>query len=169
MFSGALRTVVSGLLAVTICSTLLIGCADGDDPGQAGPDAALFSLIGLDGHEATEAVYERVGVRFGLDCEQTWEASLDSTGLDPNYPEASGLTEGSAPAPEILEAIREAGSGPDSFEHWHVTATQAVFASFDIQEGWSALPEVIQVIWLGYDAEGTPHWGADYGALLGPC
>ena len=71
MFSGALRTVVIGLWAVTICSTLLIGCADGDDPGQAGPDAAPFSLIGLDGHEATEAVYERVGVRYGLDCEQT--------------------------------------------------------------------------------------------------
>ena len=169
MLSGALRTVVIGSLAVAICSTLLIGCAGGEDPVQAEPDSTPFSLIGLDGHEATEAVFERVGERYGLDCEQSWEASLDSTGLDPNYPEASGLAEGSAPTSEILEAIREAGSEPDSFEHWHVTATRAVFASFDIREGWSALPEVIQVLWLGYDAEGRPHWGADYGALLGPC
>ena len=169
MLSAPFRTVVVGSLAVAICSTLLIGCADGDDPGQAGPDAAPFSLVGLDGHEATEAVFERVGERYGLDCEQTWEVSPDSTGLDPNYPEASGLTEGSAPTSEILEAIREAGSEPESFEHWHVTATRVVLASFDIVEGWNALPEVIQVLWLGYDAEGRPHWGADHGAMLGPC
>ena len=161
--------VVLGSLAVAICSTLLIGCAGGGDPVQAEPDSTPFSLVGLDGHEATEAVFERVGERYGLDCEQSWEAALDVTGLDPDYPEASGLAEGSAPTPEILEAIREAGSEPESFEHWHVTATRAVFATFDIEEGWSALPEVIQVLWLGYGAEGRPHWGADYGAVLGPC
>ena len=169
MLSAPFRTVVVGSLAVAICSTLLIGCAGGGDPVQAEPDSAPFSLVGLDGHEATEAVFERVGERYGLDCEQSWEAAIDVTGLDHNYPEASGLAEGSAPTSEILEPIRDAGSEPELFEHWHVTATRAVLASFDIVEGWNALPEVIQVLWLGYDAEGRPHWGADYGAMLGPC
>ena len=168
MLSAPFRTVVVGSLAVAICSTLLIGCADGDDPGQAGPDAAPFSLIGLDGHEATEAVFERVGERYGLDCEQSWEAAIDVTGLDPNYPEGSGLAEGSAPTSEILEAIREAGSEPESFEHWHVTATRAVFASFDIVEGWNALPEVIQVLWLGYDAKGGRTGALITGQCSGP-
>ena len=167
--NGVVRTVFAGLTAVTICSVLLASCAVGKDQVKAEPDSAPFSLVGLDGHEATQAVYERVGERYGLDCEQSWEASLDVTGLDPNYPEASGLADGSEPTPEILDAIREAGSHPDSFEHWYVTSTRAVFASFEIEEGWNALPEVIQVLWLGYDAEGTPRWGADYGALLGPC
>ena len=126
-------------------------------------------MVGLDGHEAIEAVYERVGERYGLYCMSDWEASLDVGGLDPNYPEASGLADGSEPTPEMLDAIVEAGSYPESFEYWYVTATRAVFASLNIEEGWSPLPEVIQVSWLGFDSEGRPHWGADYGALLGPC
>ena len=67
------------------------------------------------------------------------------------------------------EAIRRAGSDPDFFEYSYVTATRAVFASLKIEAGWSPLPEVIQVVWLGFDEQGVPHWGADYGALLGPC
>ena len=167
--SFTVRRLIASLFAGAIVATLSVACGAADDQGQNSVDQAQFSLVGLDGHEATQAVYERVGERYGLDCEQSWEASLDVTGLDPNYPEASGLADGSEPTPEILDAIREAGSHPDSFEHWYVTSTRAVFASFEIEEGWNALPEVIQVLWLGYDAEGTPRWGADYGALLGPC
>ncbi len=167
--SFTVRRLLASLFAGAIVATLSAACGAADDRGQNSVDQAQFSLVGLDGHEATQAVYERVGERYGLDCEQSWEASLDVTGLDPNYPEASGLADGSEPTPEILDAIREAGSHPDSFEHWYVTSTRAVFASFEIEEGWNALPEVIQVLWLGYDAEGTPRWGADYGALLGPC
>lgn len=157
------------LMAVALCSALVISCTGGKDQVQPELESAPFSLAGLDGHQAMEAVYERVGEPYGLDCEESWIAALDNSGFDSNHPEASGLADGSEPTPEILDAIREAGSDPDSFEHWYVTSTRAVFASFEIEEGWSALPEVIQVLWLGFDTEGVPHWGADYGAVLAPC
>lgn len=158
---GALIGVLSAFIATS--------CSDEGDQVQGEPDGAAFSLEGLDGYAATEAVIRYFGERSNLDCVESWEASLDSTGLDPSLPEASGLPDGSDPTPEILAAIRQAGGEPDSFEHWYVTATRAVFASINLEQGWSAVPEVIQVVWLGFDANGVPHWGADYGAGIVPC
>ena len=155
--SFTVRRLIASLFAGAIVATLSVACGAADDRGQNSVDQAPFSLVGLNGYEAIDAVSERVGEQFNLHCQHDWEASLDVTGLDPSYPDASGLADGSDPTPGIREAIREAGSDPDFFEHWYITATRAVFASFEIEEGWSALPEVIQVVWLGFDQDGTLH------------
>ena len=95
-------------------SALATSCSDGNEPAQGEVNDAPFSLAGLDGHRAKQAIYERLGERFGLYCAESWEAGLDNSGLNPNHPEASGLADGPEPTPEILEAIRVAGSDPTS-------------------------------------------------------
>jgi hypothetical protein len=164
-----MRPAILVLLIGVLGAVFAVSCGDEDSPRRGETDEPSLNLVGLDGHEAAEAVVRYFGERSNIDCIYDWEASLDATGLDSNYPEASGLPDGAEPTPEIREAIRQAGRDPDFFEHWYVTATRAVFASVKLEQGPSPVPEVIQIVWLGFDAEGVPHWGADYGAAIAAC
>ena len=129
-----------------------------------------LDLSKLDGHSALDEVALRVRLPGDELCQSDWEAALDTTGLDPNPPDYSGLAEGSDPTPEILLALESGSDDADDFELWYVNAHRALFVSLDDRDRHpTVLGQAVHVLWLGYDAEGVPVWGAEFGGALYLC
>ena len=141
-------------------------CYDADGKELANFDRAALprlDLSTLDGHSALDEVSVRVRQPGEVLCGESMEAALDVTGLDRNAPEYSGVAAGSDPTPAILDALRGAGQDPDDFELWYVNATRALFASLDDRQQHStAVGQVAQVVWLGFNAERVPIWGVEF-------
>ena len=174
-FSGVLNCVADRLfLAVGVLLAMtLVGCGDSTaSQPQINQDALeQLDLASMNGYEVANALLTIVEWPGEELCGEEWEAGLFiEDDWDQNYPEASGLADGSEPTPEILQAVRDSGEDPALFEIWHVNAYRAIFLSLDdFTEETSVLAQVTQVLWLGFDPEGTPHWGADLGSALVRC
>ncbi len=157
------------MLAITLSGC---GGSDADSQPQIDQDALdQLDLASMSGYELVAALHNIIQWSGGELCGEEWEAGLSvEDDWDPNYPEASGLPDGSDPTPEILSALREGGEDPAEFEIWHVNAYRAIFLSLDdYSEETNVIAQVAQVLWLGIDPEGTPHWAAEFGSALVTC
>lgn len=129
-----------------------------------------LDLSGLDGHAASDAVTLRVRRPGEIMCGASWIADIDSTGFDENAPEYSGVAPGSDPTPAILQALRDSREEPDDFELWYVDTRRAIFASLDDREqGGDVLGQVVEVQWLGFDADGAPTWVVESAGSVFEC
>ena len=132
-----------------------------------------LDLSTLDGEAAMTGVSLRV-FRPG-ECGEIQEVISDFEGglLDENAPEYSGVAAGSDPTPAMLEALEDGGGDADDFELWYVVSERrAVFASVDDREpGSTLLGRVVELVWLGFDEDRVPIWGAEIrsGAYLTDC
>ena len=132
-----------------------------------------LDLSTLDGEGAMTGVSLRV-FRLG-ECGEIQEVISDFEGglLDENAPEYSGVAAGSDPTPAMLEALADGGGDADDFELWYVvSARRAVFASLDDREpGSTLLGQVAELVWLGFNEDRIPIWGAEIsaGAYLTDC
>lgn len=129
-----------------------------------------LDLAGLDGHSALHAVWLRIRPHNEFPCSADRTSNIDPTGFDENAPEYSGVAPGSDPTPAILQALRDALEEPDDFELWYVDTRRAVFASLaDREQGGDLLGQVVEVQWLGFDADGAPAWVVDYAGSIFEC
>ena len=164
------------------------GFADGNEAGwdrtadvyvsscydAAGEELAHFDraalppmdLSTLDGEGAMTGVSLRV-FRLG-ECGEIQEVISDFEWgvLDENAPEYSGVAEGSDPTPAMLRALEDEGGDPDDFELWYVVSPRrALFASLDDREpGSTLLGRVVELVWLGFNEDRVPIWGAETSA-----
>ena len=125
-----------------------------------------LDLSKLDGESAMTGVSLRV-FRPG-ECGEIQEvtATFEWGVLDENAPEYSGVAEGSDPTPAMLRALEDEGGDPDDFELWYVVSPRrALFASLDDREpGSTLLGQVAELVWLGFNEDRVPIWGAETSA-----
>ena len=149
-------------------------CYDAAGEELANFDRAALPPLDLSGLDA-QSVLTEIALRVRRPGEELCGAGVTTDYewglLDENPPDYSGAAPGSDPMPEMLDALRDTGKEPDDFELWYVVGPRRVlFASLDDRgQSSDVIGKAVDVIWLGFDADGVAVWGVETSDALYLC